>query len=92
MRTEQTPIGLFSQEKQFLHVWIVVEMVKVFLNTVGSAGEGRVHVKISIKVQIPPRVSRGSILRVAGEGGAGPRGGPPGDLYVYLDVEEVEGI
>ncbi|KAL6143205.1 hypothetical protein ACLB2K_053900 [Fragaria x ananassa] len=43
-------------------------------------------------MKVPPGVSKGSILRVAGEGDAGPRGGPPGDLYVYLDVEEIEGI
>ncbi|AAD55483.1 Similar to DNAJ proteins [Arabidopsis thaliana] len=56
------------------------------------SGEGRVRIKKSIKVKIPPGVSAGSILRVAGEGDSGPRGGPPGDLYVYLDVEDVRGI
>lgn len=38
------------------------------------SGEGRVRVKKDIKVKIPPGVSKGSILRVAGEGDAGPRG------------------
>ncbi|KAL5156501.1 Chaperone protein DnaJ [Glycine soja] len=55
-------------------------------------GEGRIRVKKNIKVKVPPGVSSGSILRVTGEGDAGPRGGPPGDLYVYLDVQEIPGI
>lgn len=38
------------------------------------SGEGRIRVKKDIKVKIPPGVSKGSILRVAGEGDAGPRG------------------
>lgn len=38
------------------------------------AGEGRVRVKKDIKVKVPPGVSKGSILRVAGEGDAGPKG------------------
>lgn len=38
------------------------------------SGEGRVRVKKDIKVKIPPGVGKGSILRVAGEGDAGPKG------------------
>lgn len=38
------------------------------------SGEGRIRVKKDIKVKVPPGVSKGSILRVAGEGDAGPRG------------------
>ena len=38
------------------------------------SGEGRIRVKKDIKVKIPPGVSKGSILRVAGEGDAGPKG------------------
>ncbi|KAH7565015.1 hypothetical protein JRO89_XS09G0109900 [Xanthoceras sorbifolium] len=56
------------------------------------SGKGRIRMKKNIKVKVPPGVSRGSILRVAGEGDAGPRGGPPGDLFVYLEVEEIPGI
>ncbi|KAK9149603.1 hypothetical protein Scep_008360 [Stephania cephalantha] len=56
------------------------------------AGEGRLRVKKDIKVKIPPGVGKGSILRVAGEGDAGPKGGPSGDLYVYLEVKEIPEI
>lgn len=40
-----------------------------------------------IKVRIPPGVEKGSKLRVAGKGGANPAGGPPGDLYLQIDIE-----
>ncbi|TXG69385.1 hypothetical protein EZV62_004320 [Acer yangbiense] len=56
------------------------------------SGKGSIRIKKNIKVKVPPGVSTGSILRVAGEGDAGPRGGLPGDLFVYLEVEEISGI
>ena len=37
-------------------------------------------------VEVPAGVDAGSTLRLPGRGGAGPRGGPPGDLYVHLRV------
>jgi len=37
---------------------------------------------------VPPGVDNGSRLRIAGEGEAGTRGGPPGDLYVYIHVKQ----
>jgi molecular chaperone DnaJ len=39
-----------------------------------------------IRVRIPPGVDTGSRLRLAGEGEAGVRGGPPGDLYITIHV------
>ncbi|SDF74758.1 molecular chaperone DnaJ [Sporolituus thermophilus] len=50
-------------------------------------GRGRVRNKRTIKVKIPAGVDSGSRLRVAYEGEAGVRGGPPGDLYVYIFVK-----
>ncbi|XP_050381713.1 LOW QUALITY PROTEIN: uncharacterized protein LOC126798715 [Argentina anserina] len=90
MRTEQTPFGLFSQVSACPTCGGDGEVISEYCRK--CSGEGHVHVKKSIKVKVPPGVSKGSILRVAGEGDGGPRGGPPGDLYVYLDVEEIEGI
>ena len=40
-----------------------------------------------IKVRIPPGIKKGSKLRVAGKGGPHPTGGPPGDLYLQVDIE-----
>lgn len=39
-----------------------------------------------LRVKIPPGVESGTQLRFRGEGGAGARGGPPGDAYVQLEV------
>lgn len=49
-------------------------------------GEGKVFVERKIEVKIPAGVDSGSKLRVSGEGEAGTRGGPPGDLYVIIHV------
>jgi molecular chaperone DnaJ len=51
-------------------------------------GQGRVEREKTIELRIPPGVDTGTRLRVAGEGEPGPNGGPPGDLYVVLDVKE----
>ncbi len=49
-------------------------------------GEGRVEEERSITVKIPAGVDTGARLRLSGEGEHGRRGGPPGDLYVVLQV------
>ena len=50
-------------------------------------GEGRVQTKKQLQIHIPPGVDTGSKLRISGEGGAGPMGGPAGDLYIFIHVE-----
>jgi molecular chaperone DnaJ len=49
-------------------------------------GEGLVERERSISVKIPAGVDTGARLRLSGEGEHGRRGGPPGDLYVVLQV------
>ncbi len=51
------------------------------------AGTGRVRVRKTISVSIPPGIEEGATLRVTGEGEPGERGGPPGNLYVVVEVE-----
>lgn len=51
-------------------------------------GAGRKDKKSKIKLKIPPGVDTGARLRSGGNGEAGTRGGPPGDLYVILHVRE----
>ena len=41
-----------------------------------------------LTVKIPAGVDTGSQVRVAGQGAAGSRGGPPGDLYIQTEVQE----
>ncbi len=49
-------------------------------------GSGRVTRERTLAVNIPPGVEDGTRIRLAGEGEAGVRGGPPGDLYIFLSI------
>lgn len=49
-------------------------------------GEGRVEKRKSLSVNIPAGVDEGTRIRLAGEGEAGIRGGPPGDLYIFIHL------
>ncbi len=51
-------------------------------------GAGRVEKTRSLSVNIPAGVETGTKIRLAGEGEAGLRGGPPGDLYIFVSVKE----
>ncbi|MBR8837283.1 MAG: molecular chaperone DnaJ [Stigonema ocellatum SAG 48.90 = DSM 106950] len=53
-------------------------------------GKGAQQVTKKLKISIPPGVDNGTRLRISQEGDAGQRSGPPGDLYVYLFVNEDE--
>jgi molecular chaperone DnaJ len=50
-------------------------------------GRGKVRNKRKISIKIPAGVDNGSRLRVANEGESGLRGGPAGDLYIYIFVK-----
>ncbi|MGI6129509.1 MAG: molecular chaperone DnaJ [bacterium] len=50
-------------------------------------GSGRVRRVRRIQVRVPAGVDTGARLRLAGEGALGVRGGPPGDLYVFITVK-----
>jgi molecular chaperone DnaJ len=50
------------------------------------AGSGRVTRERTLSVNIPSGVEDGTRIRLAGEGEAGVRGGPPGDLYIFLSI------
>jgi len=50
------------------------------------AGGGRVMRERTLSVNIPNGVEDGTRIRLAGEGEAGLRGGPAGDLYIFLEV------
>ncbi|MGJ8625257.1 MAG: molecular chaperone DnaJ [Yoonia sp.] len=51
-------------------------------------GQGRVEKEKSLSVNIPAGVETGTRIRLAGEGEAGMRGGPSGDLYIFIEVRE----
>ena len=50
-------------------------------------GHGRVQKTRRLAVRVPAGVDMGSQIRISGEGEAGVRGGPPGDLYVVIRVK-----
>jgi molecular chaperone DnaJ len=50
-------------------------------------GEGRVEKTKTLTVNIPAGVDEGTRVRLTGEGEAGPRGAPAGDLYIFLHVK-----
>ncbi len=51
-------------------------------------GAGRTEKEKTLSVKVPAGVDSGDRIRLSGEGEAGPRGGPPGDLYVQVMVRE----
>ena len=53
-------------------------------------GAGRVNKDRALSVNIPKGVETGTRIRLAGEGEAGLRGGPPGDLYIFIEVAQHE--
>jgi molecular chaperone DnaJ len=50
-------------------------------------GAGRITKERSLSVNIPPGVEDGTRIRLAGEGEGGVRGGPAGDLYIFLSMK-----
>jgi molecular chaperone DnaJ len=51
-------------------------------------GAGRIERERALSVNIPAGVETGTRIRLAGEGEAGMRGGPTGDLYIFIEVKE----
>lgn len=54
----------------------------------GCGGAGRVEKDRALSVNIPAGVETGTRIRLAGEGEAGMRGGPSGDLYIFVEVSK----
>ena len=62
---------------------------QVIKNPCGAcAGAGRVQRDRTLSVNVPSGVETGTRIRLAGEGEAGLRGGPSGDLYIFIEVRE----
>ncbi|KAK3139719.1 hypothetical protein QOZ80_5AG0388580 [Eleusine coracana subsp. coracana] len=79
----RTPLGIFQQVSTCNTCGGTGEF-STPCNTCG--GDGRVRKTKRISLKVPAGVDSGSRLRVRSEGNAGRRGGPPGDLYVFIDV------
>lgn len=57
---------------------------------IDCSGQGRVTEERSLSVNIPAGIEDGTRIRLAGEGEAGFRGGPTGDLYIFISVKPHE--
>ena len=53
----------------------------------GCRGTGKMEKERNLSVSVPKGVEDGQRIRLAGEGEAGTRGGPAGDLYIFLNIE-----
>lgn len=84
-RSTRTPFGSFAQVSVCPTCNGTGETIEQKCEACG--GVGRKQETKKLKITIPPGVDNGTRLRVSGEGDAGTRGGSPGDLYVYLFVE-----
>lgn len=83
-RVTRTPFGSFTQVSVCPTCNGSGQVIEDKCETCDGRGQKQVTKKL--KITIPAGVDDGTRLRVAGEGDTGQRGGPPGDLYVYLFV------
>lgn len=84
-RATRTPFGTFAQVSACPTCDGAGEVIEEKCDLCG--GSGRKQETKKLKITIPAGVDNGMKLRVAREGDAGLKGGPPGDLFVYLTVE-----
>ena len=85
-RATRTPFGSFTQVSVCPTCNGEGQVIEDKCESCG--GNGRKQETKKLKITIPPGVDNGTRLRVSKEGDAGTRSGPPGDLYVYLFIEE----
>ncbi|GGO32541.1 chaperone protein DnaJ [Gemmobacter aquaticus] len=78
--------GFFTVERTCPTCNGMGQMVKNPCKVCGGAG--RTEKDRALSVNIPAGVETGTRIRLAGEGEAGLRGGPSGDLYIFIEVKE----
>ncbi|KAL3641303.1 Chaperone protein dnaJ A6, chloroplastic [Castilleja foliolosa] len=83
VQSARTPLGVFQQVMTCSACGGTGE-ISTPCNT--CSGNGRVRKSKRISLKVPAGVDSGSRLRVRSEGNAGLRGGPPGDLFVIIEV------
>ncbi|MDR0649690.1 MAG: molecular chaperone DnaJ [Synergistaceae bacterium] len=83
-RVTNTPFGQMVQVVACVQCRGAGKIIKTRCTECG--GHGRVRRNRKLDVRIPPGVDTGTRLRISGEGEGGRNGGPPGDLFILLDV------
>ncbi len=86
MQVTRTPLGNFQTQQTCPACRGTGQTVDEYCPT--CSGQGLVQKTKQVKISIPAGVENGNKLRVRGEGDAGPKGGPSGDLYIFLNVKE----
>jgi molecular chaperone DnaJ len=81
----RTPLGMLQQQSACPQCQGTGQIVDEYCGS--CSGRGRLQKSKQLMITIPPGVDSGSRLRIRKEGDAGPKGGPPGDLYVFLKVK-----
>jgi molecular chaperone DnaJ len=87
-QVRQTPLGQFVTQTTCTKCGGEGQLIPTPCKT--CHGRGRVEQEKSLTVKVPAGVDTGSRIRITGSGEAGMRGGPPGDLYIYLSVRPHE--
>ncbi|MCF6444564.1 molecular chaperone DnaJ [Nereida sp. MMG025] len=80
--------GFFTVERTCPTCSGMGQIIKNPCNACGGAG--RTEKERALSVNIPAGVETGTRIRLAGEGEAGMRGGPTGDLYIFIEVSDHE--
>lgn len=88
MQVTRTPLGNFQTQTTCPDCRGSGQSVDEYC--VSCSGQGVQRKSKQVSVNIPCGVDTGNKLRVAGEGDAGSRGGPAGDLYIFLQVKNDE--
>ncbi|KAL6867405.1 hypothetical protein ACP4OV_015429 [Aristida adscensionis] len=90
MKTQRTPFGIVSQISSCLNCdgggKVITE------HCISCYGSGKVQVERSIKVDIRGGIVDGSTIRVTGGGSVDKQRGASGDLYIFVHVNEKQGI
>ncbi len=84
-RATRTPFGSFTQVAECPNCGGSGQVINDPCNSCG--GKGVKQVRKKLRINIPAGVDSGTRLRVSGEGNAGLKGAPSGDLYVFLKVK-----
>ena len=85
-RATRTPFGNFTQVAECPTCSASGQIISDPCQSCG--GNGVKQVRKKLRINIPPGVDTGTKLRVSGEGNVGLKGGPPGDLYVFINVRK----
>ncbi|KAJ7557790.1 hypothetical protein O6H91_04G010200 [Diphasiastrum complanatum] len=90
MERQETSYSIFSRISTCRSCRGEGEVISDYCHKCG--GDGCLRVRHKVLVQVPAGIDEKSTLRISGEGDAGPRGSPSGDLFIFFKIKELAGI